>query len=130
MLSILCNLMLHVDRTLSPEGCSAHSVPPAAAAVPTVPERRLRQRPDLRGLQAHRPAVRCVWRQRRLPALRSENVRGLQGFLQADCAEERQVRLPGGQELPRRQAEAEPVPVLPLPEVPGCRHGQGGESVV
>ena len=65
-----------------------------------------------------------------MPALWRSHLRGLQGILQEDCAEERQVRLPGGQELPRRQAEAEPVPVLPLPEVPGCRHGQGGESVV
>ena len=33
----------------------------------------------------------------------------------------------GGQELPGGQAAAEPLPVLPLPEVPGRGHGQGGE---
>ena len=37
-----------------------------------------------------------------------------------------QVRVPGGQELPGGQAAAEPLPVLPLPEVPGRGHGQGG----
>ena len=33
----------------------------------------------------------------------------------------------GGQELPGGQAAAKPLPVLPLPEVPGRGHGQGGE---
>ena len=37
-----------------------------------------------------------------------------------------QVRVPGGQELPGGQAAAEPLPVLPLPEVPGRGDGEGG----
>ena len=73
-------------------------------------------------------ALRRVRRQRRVPALRREDLRGLQGLLQENCAEERQVRLSGGQELPRGQAEEEPVPVLQVPEVSRRRHGQGGCS--
>ena len=61
-----------------------------------------------------------------MSALRGENLRGLQGLLQENGSEERQVRLPGGQELPRGQAEAEPLPVLQVPEVSRGRDGQGG----
>lgn len=42
----------------------------------------------------------------------------------AHSAEECQVHLPGQQGLPCGQAAQEPLPVLPLPEVPGRRHGQ------
>ena len=69
-----------------------------------------------------------MWRQRRLPALRREDLRGLQGLLQENCSEERQVRLSGGQELSCGQAEEEPVPVLQVPEVSRRRDGQGGCS--
>ena len=72
--------------------------------------------------------MRGVWRQRGLPALRGADLRGLQGLLQENCPEERQVRLSGGQELPRGQAEAEPVPVLQVPEVSRRRDGQGGRQ--
>ena len=73
-----------------------------------------------------RTAMRRVRRQRRVPALRREDLRGLQGLLQENCSEERQVRLSGGQELPRGQAEEEPVPVLQVSKVSRRRHGQGG----
>ena len=33
-----------------------------------------------------------------------------------NIAEEREVRVPGGQELPSRQAATEPLPVLQIPE--------------
>ena len=71
-------------------------------------------------------AVRSVWRQCRMPALRGAHLRGLQGLLQAHRSEERQVRVSGGQELPGGQAAAQPVPVLPVPEVPDRRDGEGG----
>ena len=61
-----------------------------------------------------------------VPALRCADLRGLQGVLQEDGAEERQVRVSGGQELPRGQAEEEPLSVLQVPKVPGRRHDQGG----
>ena len=61
-----------------------------------------------------------------VPALRCADLRGLQGVLQEDGAEERQVRVSGGQELPRGQAEEEPLPVLQVPEVPGRGDGEGG----
>ena len=61
-----------------------------------------------------------------LPALRGAHLRGLQGVLQEDRPKECQICLSGRQELPSGQAEAEQVPVLPLPEVLGRRHGQGG----
>ena len=64
--------------------------------------------------------------QRGLPALRRPHLRGLQGVLQEDGAEERQVRLFGRQVLPGGQAETEPLPVLQVPEVPGCGDGEGG----
>ena len=67
-----------------------------------------------------------------MPALWRPHLRGLQGLLQEDSAEERQVRLPGGQELPGGQAEKKPLPVLPLPEVfdggDGERGGEDGQS--
>lgn len=47
-------------------------------------------------------------------------------FLQANGAEERKIRVPGRQELPGGQEAAEPVPVLPLPEVFNGGHGEGG----
>lgn len=43
----------------------------------------------------------------------------------AHSTEECQVHLPGKQGLPCGQEAAEPLPVLPLPEVPGCGHGEG-----
>ena len=61
-----------------------------------------------------------------MPALWGAHLRGLQGVLQEDRAEERQVRLPGGQELPSGQEEKKPLPVLSVPEVPGLRDGEGG----
>ena len=61
-----------------------------------------------------------------MPALWGAHLRGLQGVLQEDRAEERQVRLPGGQELPGGQAEEKSLPVLSVPEVPGLRDGEGG----
>ena len=61
-----------------------------------------------------------------MPALWRPHLRGLQGVLQEDSAEERQVRLPGGQELPGGQAEKKPLPVLPLPEVFDGGDGEGG----
>ena len=61
-----------------------------------------------------------------MPALWRPHLRGLQGVLQEDSAEERQVRLPGGQELPGGQAEKKPLPVLPFPEVSGRGDGEGG----
>ena len=61
-----------------------------------------------------------------MPALWRPHLRGLQGILQEDSAEERQVRLPGGQELPGGQAEKKPLPVLPLPEVFDGGDGEGG----
>ena len=67
-------------------------MPPTA---PADPERRVVRPVSLRRLgQAGRvrPAVRGVRRQRGVPALRREDVRGLQGVLQADGAEKRQVR--------------------------------------
>ena len=70
--------------------------------------------------------VRGVRGQRRVPALRGPDLRGLQGILQADRPEERQVRLPRRQELSGGQAAAQPVPVLPLPKVPGGGDGEGG----
>ena len=67
-----------------------------------------------------------------MPALWRPHLRGLQGLLQEDSAEERQVRLPGGQELSGGQAEKKPLPVLPLPEVfdggDGERGGEDGQS--
>ena len=54
--------------------------------------------------------VRGVRGQRRVPALRGPDLRGLQGILQADRPEERQVRLPRRQELSGGQAAAQPVP--------------------
>ena len=77
-----------------------------------------------RGLSA--PAVCRVWGQCCVPALWRPHLRGLQGILQEDSAEERQVRLPGGQELPGGQAEKKPLPVLPFTEVPGRGDGAGG----
>ena len=47
-------------------------------------------------------------------------------FLQENGAEERQIRVSGRQELPGGQEAAEPVPVLPLPEVFNGGHGEGG----
>jgi hypothetical protein len=70
-------------------------------------------------------AVCCVWRHRSLPALRSADLRGLQGFLQEDCAERLQVRVSCRQSMPSGQETAQSLPVLPLPEVPRCGHGQG-----
>ena len=70
--------------------------------------------------------MRRVRGPRRVPALRGADLRGLQGVLQEDGAEERQVRVSGGQELPRGQAEEEPLPVLQVPEVPGRGDGEGG----
>ena len=67
-----------------------------------------------------------MWGQCCLPALWRSHLRGLQGILQEDGAEERQVRLPGRQELPGGQEEEKPLPVLPLPEVPGRGDGEGG----
>ena len=61
-----------------------------------------------------------------MPALWRPHLRGLQGILQEDSAEERQVRLPCGQELPGGQAEKKPLPVLPLPEVFDGGDGEGG----
>ena len=72
------------------------------------------------------PAVCRVWGQCRVPALWRPHLRGLQGILQEDSAEERQVRLPGGQELPGGQAEKKPLPVLPIPEVFDGGDGEGG----
>lgn len=46
-------------------------------------------------------------------------------FIAAHSSEKFQVRLPGEQGLSRGQEEAEPVPVLPLPEVSHCGHGEG-----
>ena len=70
--------------------------------------------------------MRRLRRQRRLPALRRADVRGLQGLLQAHRPEELQVRVPGRQELPGGQAAPQPLPVLPLPQVSGGGHGEGG----
>ena len=70
--------------------------------------------------------MRSVRGQRGLPALRGADLRGLQGLLQEDRPEERQVRLPGRQELPRRQETTKPLPVLPVPEVFNCWDGEGG----
>ena len=67
-----------------------------------------------------------VWGQCGVPALWGAHLRGLQGVLQEDRAEERQVRLPGGQELPSGQEEEKPLPVLSVPEVPVLRDGEGG----
>ena len=67
-----------------------------------------------------------MWGQCCLPALWRSHLRGLQGILQEDGAEERQVRLPGRQELPGGQEEEKPLPVLSVPEVPGLRDGEGG----
>lgn len=46
-------------------------------------------------------------------------------FIAAHSSEKFQVRLPGKQGLPRGQKKAQPMPVLPLPEVSGRRHGEG-----
>ena len=61
-----------------------------------------------------------------MPALWRPHLRGLQGVLQEDSAEERQVRLPGGQELPSGQEEENPLPVLSVPEVFDGGDGEGG----
>ena len=61
-----------------------------------------------------------------MPALWGAHLRGLQGVLQEDRAEERQVRLPGGQELPSGQTEKKSLPVLPLPKVFDGGNGEGG----
>ena len=68
----------------------------------------------------------CVRRQGHLPALQGAHLRGLQGILQEKRPEQLDVRLSRGQELPRGQAPKEPLSVLPLPEVPGGGHGEGG----
>jgi len=47
-------------------------------------------------------------------------------IFQADRAERLQVRLFGRQELSGGQAPTEPVPVLPISEVPTGGHGEGG----
>ena len=72
--------------------------------------------------------MRRVRRQRGLSALRREDVRGLQGLLQAHRAEELQVRVPRRQELPGGQATPQPLSILSLPEVPRRRHGQRGRA--
>ena len=66
--------------------------------------------------------------QRRVPALRREDLRGLQGLLQENCSEERQyqVRLYREQELSHGQADEKQLPVLQVQEVSRCRHGQEG----
>lgn len=48
----------------------------------------------------------------------------LLGVLTADGPEKRQVRVPGQQKLSSGQEEEEPLPVLPLSEVPGGGNGQ------
>ena len=74
---------------------------PVQAAVQPVPRRRLAVvRYRMPGHQdAERGSVRGLRGQRRLPALRGADVRGVQGVLQANGAEEVDVRVPGEQEL-------------------------------
>ena len=50
----------------------------------------------------------------------------MQRVLQENSPEERQVCLLGGQELSCGQEKKKPLPVLPLPEVPGRGDGEGG----
>lgn len=47
----------------------------------------------------------------------------VQGFLQADRAEQAGVHLRGGRELRDHQGPEEPMPVLPLPEMPTTGNG-------
>ncbi|PAA76698.1 hypothetical protein BOX15_Mlig022363g3 [Macrostomum lignano] len=55
-------------------------------------------------------------------------LRGLQRLLQADGAQGFEVHLPGRAPLLHRQAAAEPLPILPLHEVPGHGHEARGRS--
>ncbi|OPJ75155.1 hypothetical protein AV530_010259 [Patagioenas fasciata monilis] len=57
--------------------------------------------------------------------LRGQRLRGLQGFLPPQHPEEHGVHVPPGQELHHQQGDAQPVPVLPPPEVLRSRHVQG-----
>ena len=66
-----------------------------------------------------------MWRQCSLSTLWSEDLWRLQGILQENCPEERQVCLPGWQELSCGQETEEQMSVLSLPEVFGSRDGEG-----
>ncbi|CAN0229505.1 unnamed protein product [Bubo scandiacus] len=103
-----------------------HGLPRAAAGPRSAAPGQPGALAPLPGVPLQRGALRRLRGQRGLPALRRPHLRGLQGLLQAHGAEKRQVRLPGQQELPGGQTPPQPLPVLPLPEVPGRRHGQGG----
>ena len=61
-----------------------------------------------------------------MPALWGAHLRGLQGVLQENCPEEREVCVSSRQELPGGQEEEKPLPVLSVPEVPVLRDGEGG----
>ncbi|XP_068778327.1 nuclear receptor ROR-gamma isoform X6 [Struthio camelus] len=57
--------------------------------------------------------------------LRRHHLRGLQGLLPAEPAEQPELRLQPPAELPHRPGEPQPLPALPPPEVPAPRHVTG-----
>ena len=59
-------------------------------------------------------------------ALRRVQLRGLQGLLQAHGEEGPELHLQGQQGVSGGQEAEEPLPVLPVPEVPGHGHEERG----
>jgi hypothetical protein len=76
--------------------------------------------------KARRRAPGPRFNRRRLVTSGIFQLRGLQGLLQAHGTQGPDLRLQGGEALPDRQATAEPLPVLSLPEVPDDGHEAGG----
>lgn len=58
-------------------------------------------------------------------SLRRHVLRGLQGLLPAEHPEADRVPVPAGRKVSGDPAEPEPVPVLPVQEVPGRRDEPG-----
>ncbi|CAM9795641.1 unnamed protein product [Bubo scandiacus] len=97
--------------TVETQSTSSEEIVPSPPSPPPLP-------------RIYKPCFVCQDKSSGVP-LRGERLRGLQGLLPPQHPEEHGVHVSPGQELHHQQGDAQPVPVLPPPEVLRSRHVQG-----